>query len=235
MNFKIHYGVMGCLVAALVAGHAQTVNVNLVGKKGLNPMQTLNGTSYAAGISPMAYTGNYWTDTGSLKAEGLSDSNGIKTSIGYQFKLQANRMIVFSNPTAGKRILANYLAVRVAEGAPPPTISTITIQGLEPARAYDIALVSQGDQKGQGGEFTIDGILKISTGTLPAGGLEEGVSYVEFKKIAASGKGTINITWKSRAETEEHYAILNAFQIVPSKQNVKEVPETTSYASLFFP
>lgn len=195
----------------------------------------MNGTVYVTGVAPFAYSGTTWTDTNALKKESLPDSNGTATSIGYEIDLRMNQKRPFSSKKATRQVLANYLATQIAKSTKPPTISTIQIIGLKPTKSYDIALISQGDQSNQGGEFIIDGTLKVSTGSSPEGPLVEGTSYVVFRKVMASSNGTINITWKSRSETKGNFAVINAFQIVPSDQSASQESESASYASIFFP
>ncbi|MEM6884313.1 MAG: hypothetical protein AAF571_04720 [Verrucomicrobiota bacterium] len=231
--------VVGVFVLAcglsVAAGLAQTVNVNFFTSGGPKPEQLMNGTAYVEGAAPFSYSGTTWTDSKQRIEKELPDASGVKTQIGFKVDLKINRPIFYSSGVATNQLVSNYLATQKPGDSPPPTTAEVQINGLEPARAYDIALISQGDKGDQGGEFIINGMSKTSAGSSPEGPLQQGISYVVFSKVAASNAGTINIIWKSRALTQGHFAVLNGFQIVPSDANSLPAPEATSYASVLFP
>jgi len=226
--------VWACGISASM-GLAQTVNVNFLANVGPKPEQLMNGTAYVEGIAPFSYAGTMWTDSKQKVETELPDSKGVKTQIGFKMDLQANRSDFYSSGVATNQLISNYLAIQKPRETQPPTRAEIQINGLEPARTYDIALISQGDKNDQGGEFIINEMSKTSAGSSPEGALQQGISYVSFSEVAASSNGTVDIIWKSRALTRGHFAVLNGFQIVPSDENPLPTSEPTSYASVSFP
>ncbi|MEO0793649.1 MAG: PEP-CTERM sorting domain-containing protein [Verrucomicrobiota bacterium] len=228
MKKKYLLPALGAMSFLTLTVSGQVVNVNIVTTGGSNAGVNLDGTAFAAGVSPFAYTGTTWNDITNFGAgSSLFDSDGVATAFGYTIDNTSGNgnQFTFSQAGSPAAIVNNYLAPNNGFGASPVGAETITLNGLAPGGVYDLAFVSQGDSNGQGGSFTIGLDTQVSSGNGPAAALTEGLNYVTFSNIVADGSGEISVIWDSADPGVASFSALNGIQIAV-------VPEPSTYAAV---
>lgn len=215
----------GIAISVNTAALAAVINVNIATGGGNNHVGvTLDGTAYAASVSPASYTGTTWNDIGGdVSGTALLDSDGNPTTVDVSADNGGNSAFFgWGNPNVTTDVLENYTAVHNGFGGALVGPATITISGLAANGAYDLHFVSLGDDAGQGGSFTIGGDTKTAAATDASNSvLTEGDNFVSFTNVLADGTGEVSVTWTTL--TGSGFGVLNGFQIV-------EVPEPASLA-----
>jgi|GEM_PF-6419179 len=223
------------LVEALPAGSQSTAevvfNVNFLGNGGPNQNVTLNTTSFSTQVTPTSYAGSTFTDVANpqdvtstnLQLTNIEDSTGTSSDVDIQFVVNSGTFDFSSNKT-GNALVQNYFTLNdgFGTGATDPAPATITFGDLGAGAVYDIYFVSQGDQIGQGGVFTIGGVSKTSNGSLPTGNsFSEGDNFVVFSNIAANASGQILASWDNFGGSGNGpntagtgFGVLNGIQLV---------------------
>ncbi|MEO0795572.1 MAG: PEP-CTERM sorting domain-containing protein [Verrucomicrobiota bacterium] len=169
-----------------------------------------------APVSPASYTGTTWnnhvTTFGNNAINNLFSADGDASAV--SVALTNNGVFSF---TGGLDVVANYAFT------PSTAAQTMTFSGLTSGSIWDLYIVSQGDQAGQGGTFLLDTTENISAGSAPAASTwTEGGNYVLFSGIEIGGTGEFTIDWSSNGA----FGVVNGLQLVA-------VPEPSTYAMVF--
>jgi hypothetical protein len=89
----------------------------------------------------------------------------------------------------------------------------VTLSGLAPGGVYNLYTYNASDQNeaaGRTSTFTVNGVTKTSTYDGATTNLVNGVDYLEFAGVAASGAGTLTINFGDLIATESDF---NGFQL----------------------
>jgi len=214
--------------AGLIAG--QTVNVDLLPSQNVQDSDgRLNDVYADQGVLPS--TGNTWNGvespaSGSITESSLLDSQGSSTTVGFNLAAPTgswshNKLSDFPN-----ELLVNYASLERTDQS-TANQATLTISGLTAGVLHDVAIYSQGDTAGQGGEFTLGSQTKTTSADPLTVNFDEGVNYITLSGQADSN-GELQITWRNLVDgngSVERWSALNGFQ-------VQAVPEPASLALL---
>ncbi len=190
---------------------ATAINVNFAG--GPNPGNAwMNGYSSsdtsasgtASRVAPIAYSGTGWNDfTGSgTNSSNLTNSLGIATGIGLTTTMQDgpwNDWVALG----GNRMLVSGLISSYSTYT-----KTLAFTGLNPARAYNLAIACLHNSGGPTSTFRVGNVEKtltysaVSTWT-------EGKTHVLFTGLTPTATGTLSVDGKSTGEL-----LLNGLQLV---------------------
>ena len=190
---------------------ATAINVNFAG--GPNPGNAwMNGysssDSSAAGtasrVAPLAYAGTSWNDfTGSgANSTNLTNSVGVATGIGLTTTMQNGPWNDWS-ALGGNRMLVSGLISSYSTYT-----KTLAFTGLNPARAYNLAIACLHNSGSPTSTFRVGSVEKaltysgVSTWT-------EGKTHVLFTSLVPTASGTLDVDAKSTGEL-----VLNGLQLV---------------------
>lgn len=210
---------------------AAVLNINLMSNAGPNQNVALNGTSFGPNVTPAAYSGTTFTDVGNPQlVTGLNsqlmdlvDSQGNATAIDVNFAVASGTFDFSSNRTSNP-IIQNYFTINNGFGgnANDPDPATISLSDLDADTTWDIYFISQGDQIGQGGSFTINGQTLTADASEPtADTFIEGANYVVFTDVQANSRGQITALFDNFGGTGggpnlsgTGFGVLNGIQLV---------------------
>lgn len=207
------------LSASVASAQLQTININVSGPNGPAPNQTLDGTAAGATVAPATYVGMSWNDVNpAADPQGLVNSEGDATSIGLDWDPNGGNATAFTfsqtTDPGELAIFGSYFAQHAGFG-PPVDPSQLTFTGLPAGSEWDLYFISQGDQVGQGGSFTIGATTLESAGSDPnATSFVSGENFVMFDNIEATLAGTIVVDFDHFSGGTDAFALLDGIQLV---------------------
>lgn len=91
--------------------------------------------------------------------------------------------------------------------------ASVTIEGLQPGKPYDVWLFGSNSRAGAGAKFSVNGGPPQSTQGTAGAAFTRGTDYVEFKNAAADDAGRLKITLDAVNPDTLPVAILNGLQL----------------------
>jgi len=155
---------------------------------------------------PLSASGDLGTDTIThpIQFNDLADSTGASTTIDIQLTSGFQRS--FNSTATANTSVTSLQNDRVFSSG--GAIATMKVQGLDPAKRYDLFMIGSSTFSTT---FSINSISKITLGTTYDGAWTEGGEYASFIDIAPTAGGEITITLQDSAGIG--FGIISGLQI----------------------
>lgn len=171
-------------------------------------------------------SGGTFDFAGSSYVLGLQDSEGAATGVQLElFKGTPDTAFALNPLNGGDTAIANDAKALMRDFLIASDPNDVNITGLVDGGLYTLYLYGAGDNAGQFTTFTVGGVSKSTTGVSGPHDLTEGVDYVVYNNVLASG-GFIGINYTPGSGAGEGH--FNGFQLM------EVVPEPTSAGLLGF-
>lgn len=211
-NILVVFGWVLC--RGLVWANEPIININIV-----SPREQVFVTDQLFDSNlpnaPRAYLGSKWNnvvvsdlggDPQQVLANNLFASNGRRTTASITFTYRS----VWSGSEAPD-VLRNYVFVRADAGAAE---HQFVVEGLIPESKWDVFVLSQGDNDGQGIAMTLGGQSGSATGDAwRDSSFLEDRNYIKFTGVVADERGRIEGIWTNNERSV--FGALNGVQLVP--------------------
>jgi len=165
--------------------------------------------------------GNFDFAGGSIILSSLLDSEGVSSGVQLElFKGTPDTAFALNPLNGGDVNIANDAKGLMRDFLIASDPNAVNITGLLDGGIYTLYLYGAGDNSGQRTKFTVGGTDQSTTGVAGSHDLTEGVDYVVFENVLASG-GFIGITYTADdGAGEGHFNGFQLVQVVPEPSTV---------------